>query len=193
MKMEIVFASTNKGKIREVQKVLYPHIVKSLDDINFYDEIIEDGNSFEENALIKARTVFKKTGLLTLADDSGICVEALNGEPGIYSARYAKTRNDDDNNKLLIKNLQGISNRNAKYVCALAAIFPDGNEKVYIGEFHGKIIDQYRGNGGFGYDPIFYIESLGKTAAEISLEEKNLISHRGIALRMFKEDLDKQE
>ena len=191
--MKIVFASTNKGKIKEVREILYPHEVLSLTDIGFFDEIIEDGNSFEENAMIKAKAVFARCHLLTIADDSGLCVYALDGAPGIYSARYANTHNDDDNNALLLKNLKGKENRNAKYVCALAAIYPNGREKVYIGELEGRIIDEYRGLNGFGYDPLFYVDSYQKTTAEMTPDEKNKISHRGIALRLFKKDLLNQE
>ena len=131
--------------------------------------------------------------MLTLADDSGLCVEALDGAPGVYSARFSKTGLDEDNNTLLLEKLKNQKNRNAKYVCALVAIWPNGESKTYIGELKGKIIDDYRGNNGFGYDPLFYLEELGKTTAEIDMEEKNKISHRGLALKMFKEDLDKME
>lgn len=185
MNMKIVFASTNRDKIKEISKMLYPHEILSLDDIGFHDEIVENGESFYENALIKARTVYNFCHILTLADDSGICVEALNDEPGIYSARYSKSGQDNDNNELLLKNLKNVSNRKAKYVCALVAIGEFG-EKCFMGEMNGRIIDEYRGDGGFGYDPIFFLDDYGKTAAEISMEEKNKISHRGKALREFK-------
>lgn len=189
--MKIVFASTNKGKIREIKEILSEYEVLSLEDISFNEDIIEDGNSFTENALIKARKVFNYSHMLTLADDSGLEVESLHNEPGIFSARYAGTHNDDDNNRLLLKNLDGIKNRKARYVCALAAILPDGTEKTYLGILEGEIIDDYRGSNGFGYDPLFYLPAYQKTSAEISREEKNKISHRGKALRLFLEDMKK--
>ena len=191
--MKLVFASTNKGKINEIKRLLDSVEVLSLNDINFNEKIIEDGSTFAENAYIKAKTVFDYCGMLTLADDSGLCVEALDGAPGVYSARFSKTGLDEDNNTLLLEKLKNQKNRNAKYVCALVAIWPNGESKTYIGELKGKIIDDYRGNNGFGYDPLVYLEELGKTTAEINMEEKNKISHRGLALKMFKEDLDKME
>lgn len=191
--MKIVFASTNKGKIREVARLLAPHEILSLDDIDFHEDIVEDGNSFIENAFIKARRVFNAKGYPTIADDSGICVNALNGEPGIYSARYAGTGNDSDNNALLLERLRPYSDHSAKYVCALAAVLPNGQEASFIGELEGEIIFEYRGTGGFGYDPIFYLKEYGLTTAELSMEEKNKISHRGKAIMQFKDYLDKME
>lgn len=194
--LEIIIASTNKGKIREI-KNLYPNInFLSLTDLDFQEEIVEDGNSFLENAYIKASYIAKRYNKITLSDDSGISVRALNYEPGIYSARYASNAHDDEaNNKLLLKNLVGKKDRYAFYSCAICIVLPDGKHYEVLEKCEGQIIDEARGNGGFGYDPYFYLPEYGKTMAEISLEEKNKISHRAKALRalepIFKELEDK--
>ena len=162
----------------------------------------ENGTTFEENALIKARAVFneaKRTGIedaLVLADDSGLCVDALNGEPGIYSARYmGKDTSYRVKNANLIDrvNKEGNGNRRAEFVCAIAAVFPDGSEEVVRGTVEGEIADKEYGENGFGFDPIFYIPSLKKTTAEIPPAEKHAISHRGNALRLMKEVIKKHE
>lgn len=182
--MDVVLASTNKGKIRELKEMLKDYDINllSLNDINFNNEIIENGNSFEENALIKARTVSEFSNLITIADDSGIEVTALNNAPGIYSARYSGG-SDDDNNTLLLKNLEGKENRSAHYTCAIVLYFPNGKYKTFIGYCYGKIGYEYRGSNGFGYDPLFYLPEYKMTMAEISSEEKNKISHRYKALK----------
>lgn len=183
-----VLASQNKHKIREFDKTLArlqdtigDYRLLSLSEIDFHGDIVEDGTTFEENALIKARTV-AKLGYIALADDSGLSVDALGGAPGIFSARYAGAHGDDGaNNALLLANLAGKDNRNAHYVCAIACVFPDGREFVVRGECHGRILTEAHGEGGFGYDPLFYYPPFGKTFAEIPLEEKNRVSHRSVA------------
>mgnify|MGYP002517328243 CR=1 FL=1 len=189
--MKIVSASRNKKKISELNALLAKHIpeieVLSLDDIGFEDEIVEDGETFEDNAYIKASTV-ARLGYIGVGDDSGLCVDALDGAPGVYSARYAGEHGDDAaNNALLLKNLADKEDRTARFVCAIACVFPEDVSRGYFvrGEVEGRIIDEYRGEGGFGYDPLFYYEPFGKTLAEMSAEEKNSISHRGRAIENF--------
>jgi len=154
--------------------------IMSLSDIGFNDEIEETGKTFEENALIKAQTIYKKYNVPVIADDSGLCVNALNGAPGIYSHRFAGLEcNDEKNNALLIKKMQGIKDRSAYYECVIC--YFDSKPHFFKGQIHGEIIDVARGHNGFGYDPYFLIPSLNKTMAEMSMEEKNKISHRHIA------------
>ena len=193
--MKLVLASRNKKKIKELEDLLAKHIpeieVFSLDDIGFEGEIVEDGEGFDDNAYIKASTV-ARLGYIGVGDDSGLCVDALGGAPGVYSARYAGEHGDDAaNNALLLKNLSDKEDRTARFVCAIACVFPDDVETAHIfrGEVEGKIIDEYRGEGGFGYDPLFYYEPFGKTLAEMSAEEKNSISHRGRAIENFAQNL----
>ena len=192
--MKIVLASRNKHKIAELQALLGKHIpeveILSLDDVGFFGDIVEDGQSFEENAFIKARAA-ASAGYIGLGDDSGLAVRALGGEPGIYSARYAGEHGDDEaNNRLLLKNLADKSDRYAEFVCAIACVFPDEREDVCVlGKTGGVIIDEYRGNGGFGYDPLFYYEPMEKTYAQMTAEEKNSISHRGKAIELLAEKL----
>lgn len=185
----VVIATNNKNKVYEFKSLFNNDSIefKTLNEIGYNKEIIEDGNTFKENAIIKARQVSKDLGVIAISDDSGLMVEALNGAPGIYSARYAGTHNDKDNNELLIKNLKGIENRNAKYVCAICIYYPDGHYLVTEGEVHGKIIDEPKGKNGFGYDPYFYIDEFKKTFAEVPLELKNTISHRSRAILKMKE------
>ena len=188
----VVIATNNKNKVREFKSIINnPNIeFKTLSEIGYTEDIIEDGNSFIENALIKARKVSKDLGVIAIADDSGLEVRALNWAPGIYSARYAGTHNDEDNNALLIKNLKGVKDRYARYACAIAVCYPNGDELTEIAYCEGEIIDERRGTNGFGYDPYFYVEKFGKTLAEVSLEEKNTISHRSKALRQIKERIN---
>ena len=183
--MEIVLASHNKKKIKELDVFLSDMLggnrILTAGEVGI-DDIEENGATFEENSLIKARAVWK-AGRLTIADDSGLCVNALNGAPGVYSARYAGEHGDDAaNNTLLLKNLEDKSDRSGAFVCAIACVFPDGREICVRGETAGVIIDEYRGKGGFGYDPFFLYEPMGKTFSEMSAEEKNSISHRGKAI-----------
>jgi len=191
--MKIVFASNNAGKIREVAKILgecfAPDSVQvlALSDIGFHEDIVEDGATFEENALIKARAV-SKLGYLTIADDSGLEVDALDGAPGIYSARYSGEHgNDPENNLLVLKNLTGVPDekRTARFTCAIACVLPSGEEFTVRASCEGRILHEEEGSGGFGYDPLFYVEQYGKTLASVTAEEKNAISHRGKALRAF--------
>ncbi len=192
--MKIVLASRNKKKIKELQTLLGEYIegieILSLDDVGIYGEIEENGESFAENALIKA-SVAAGSGYIGIGDDSGLEVDVLGGAPGIYSARYSGEHGDDAaNNALLLKNLEGVENRSARFVCALACVFPDGSEPISVfGTAEGVILSEYRGEGGFGYDPLFWFPSLGKTFGELSAEEKNKISHRSNAIRLFAEAL----
>ena len=228
--MKLILASRNKKKIREMEALLAKYVddvrILSLDDIGFEGDIEEDGTTFEENALIKARTAMEAAksriaaisddriaaaqaaspangaGLAddriaaaqaaAIADDSGLAVDALNGAPGVYSARYAGGHGDDAaNNALLLKNLADVpaEARTARFVCCIACVFPDGREITVRGETEGLIIDDARGEGGFGYDPYFYYEPYGKTFAELTADQKNAISHRGKAVAKLAEKL----
>lgn len=193
--MQLIFASNNEGKIREVQAILktcpgFEDVsVLSLRDIGFTEDIVEDGTTFEENALIKARTV-AKLGYFCIADDSGLEVDALGGAPGVYSARYSGGHgNDEENNRLVLKNLMGVPDekRTARFTCAIACATPDGRSFTVRASCEGRILHAEEGSGGFGYDPLFYVEQYGKTLACVTPEEKNAISHRGKALRLFAE------
>ena len=198
--MKIVLASRNKKKIEELRTLLGEELpsaeVLSLDDVGITGEIEEDGDTFEENALIKAR-VAASTGYIGVADDSGLSVDALGGDPGVYSARYAAKCNfagdhdDEGNNQCLLFNLKDVPDeeRTGAYVCAIACVFPDGREFTVRGESGGRILKEYHGNGGFGYDPLFYFEQFGRTFAEITPEQKHSVSHRGIAIRAFAKKL----
>lgn len=192
--MKIVLASRNKKKIAELQTLLGEYIegieILSLDDVGILGEIEENGNSFSENALIKARAA-ASSGYIGIGDDSGLEVDALGGAPGIYSARYAGGHGDDEaNNQLLLKNLEDKTDRSARFICALACVYPDGREDIcVIGKAEGEIISEYRGEGGFGYDPLFYFPPLGKTFGELSAQEKNRVSHRSDAIRKMAEKL----
>lgn len=185
---ELVLATGNKGKIEEFQALLgdMDITVRSMKEFSGIGPIVEKGASFEENALIKARAVCRATGKPAMADDSGLVVDALNGAPGIYSARYAGEPCDDAaNNEKLLREMEGIpeEKRTGGFYCAIALVFPDGTEEVMNGYCPGVILESARGNGGFGYDPVFYVPQFAKTFGELSMEEKNSISHRGIANR----------
>ena len=192
--MKIVLASRNKKKIKELQALLGEYIegieILSLDDVGIYGEIEENGESFEENALIKASAA-AKSGYIGVGDDSGLAVDALGGAPGIYSARYSGEHGDDAaNNELLLKNLEGVEERSARFVSAIACVFPDGSEPICVrGTAEGEILRDYRGQGGFGYDPLFYFPSLEKTFGELTAEEKNKVSHRSVAIKRLAEAL----
>ena len=198
--MKIVLASRNKKKKAELQALLSQYIenieILSLDDVGIYGEIEEDGATFEENALIKARAA-AASGYIGVGDDSGLEVDALGGAPGVYSARYAGEHGDDEaNNTLLLKNLEDKSDRNGRFVCSIACVFPEkyGYEPIVVrGTVEGEIIKERQGNGGFGYDPLFFVSSLNKTFAEATPEEKNNISHRGNAIKAFAEKLKELE
>ncbi len=194
--MKIVAATGNAGKIREIKKIFSDENVDvvSMGEIGIDIEIEENGTTFEENSLIKARTIAKLTGEIALADDSGLCVEALLGAPGIYSARYAgENATDDERNDKLLCELSGAENRNAKFVSAIAVVFPDGKELTTEGEVAGKIADKAYGEGGFGYDPIFISDELGKTFGEATADEKNEISHRARAINKMYELMKEME
>ena len=192
--MKIVLASKNAHKIKELQTLLSKNIedieILSLDEVGIVDEIEENGATYEENALIKARAA-ASTGYIGVGDDSGLSVRALGGAPGVFSARYAGVHGDNEaNNAALLKNLEGESDRFAEFVCTIACVFPDGREPIVVeGRTAGIIIDAARGSEGFGYDPLFFYEPLGKTFAEITADEKNAISHRGKAIEAFAERL----
>ena len=189
---KIVFATTNAGKIKEIKEILsdFDVEVASMKEMNITADIEENGATFEENSLIKARAVSKFTGLPALADDSGLEVDYLNGEPGIYSARYLGRDTDYDykNNYIIdkLKEAKG-EERSARFVCVISLVLPDGREFVKKGVMEGRIGYEIKGENGFGYDPIFFLPEYGKTSAEISAEEKNKISHRGKALSAMKE------
>lgn len=183
-----VLASNNEHKLKEFREILNDREILSLKDINFYEDIEENGSTFEENCLIKARTIakyLKEKGLnyVVLADDTGLCVDALNGEPGIFSARYAGGHgNNQANRDLVLKNLQGKKDRSAHFKCVIAEVKPDGKELIVEGRTNGRILEEERGDKSFGYDCIFYSDDLGKAFGEASAEEKNSVSHRGRAL-----------
>lgn len=179
--MKIVAATGNAHKLREIREILKNHEIVSAAEAGFFDEVEETGATFLENALIKARAVCEITGLPALADDSGLCVDSLDGAPGVYSARYSGG-GDAENRKLLLKNLQAIEDRAAHFCCAVALVFPDGKERTAEGRTYGKILTECRGTGGFGYDSLFLSDDLGVSFAEASEKEKNAVSHRGRAL-----------
>ena len=181
----IVLASGNKHKIKEIQQMLPEFEIVGYKDLGFDFEIEEDGKTFYENALIKAKTVSEKLSLPALADDSGICVDALNGEPGIYSARYAGDGIDENNNKLLLKYMQGQKNRKAKFVCCMVYYKPDGTILTSTGETCGEIMDKCYGENGFGYDPLFFSYDLNKCLGIATDKEKNTISHRFRAIEQI--------
>lgn len=183
----IVLASNNKHKIKEIKEILSNYEILSLNDIDFNDDIVEDGTSFEENALIKAKTIHdylksKDLNYIVMADDSGLCVDSLNGEPGIYSARYAKEHDDKANRDKLLKELEG-KNREAYFNCTIVVYYPDGTYKTFVGKTYGEITTEEIGKTDFGYDCVFLSKDLNKTFGEASEEEKNSVSHRGRALK----------
>ncbi len=194
--MRIVLASNNQKKKSELLTLLSQYIkdieVLSLSEVGIFDDIVEDGDTFEENALIKAKAA-ASLGYIGVGDDSGLEVDALGGAPGVYSARYSGEHgNDEANNALLLKNLQGKEDRSARFVCCIACVFPEKYDLepiVVKGYIEGEIIDESRGNGGFGYDPYFFYPPLNKTLAELTPEEKNSVSHRGNAIRKLAEKL----
>lgn len=190
--MKIFLATGNKHKIKEIEKIFKMDNVEilSINDGIEIPEVEEDGTTFEENSKKKALEIAKFTNMITIADDSGLCVDALDGAPGVYSARYAGEHgNDLDNNKKLVRELQGIENRKARFVCVITLAKPTGETYSFRGEVGGDIIDVPQGTEGFGYDPHFFMKEYGKTLAEIP-EIKNKISHRARALEKLKENLD---
>ena len=191
--MKIFLATGNKHKIDEI-KAIFKN-VKDIEILSIKDgieipEVVEDGDTFEANSAKKALEIAKFTGMITIADDSGLCVDALNGEPGVYSARYSgEGATDASNNAKLIKNLQGIENRKAHFVSVITLGKPDGSAYSFRVEVDGEIIDIPRGDTGFGYDPHFYVAEYGKTLAEMP-EMKNVISHRANALKKLEVELE---
>ena len=197
MKDKIIFATGNEGKMREIRLILGDLGVEllSLKDAGIDIEIEENGETFEENAIIKAKTVMEAAGALVLADDSGLEIDYLNGEPGVYSARYlGEDTSYRIKNQNLIDRLSGVPDekRTARFVCVIAAAFPDGRIRTARGTIEGIIGYEERGTGGFGYDPIFWLPEYGCSTAELTLEKKNELSHRGKALRAIKEELERE-
>ena len=194
--MKIVVASHNKKKIKELNALLGKYVegveLLSLDDVGFFDEIVEDGDSFEANALIKA-SYAARSGYIGIGDDSGLCVDALDGAPGIYSARYAgEDGNDEKNNEKILRELDGVTDRRARFVCTIACVFPESEKSEPItvtGYAEGEILTEAKGRAGFGYDPLFYSLDGKKTFSEMSAEEKNEVSHRGRAIVKFADAL----
>ncbi len=190
----IIVATGNQNKMIEIRQILAGTDLDavSMKEAGINVDIVEDGQSFVENALIKARAVAKASGQMAMADDSGLAIDALDGAPGIYSARYmGEDTSYEIKNQALIDQLDGLegAQRSARYVCAIACVYPDGREITCEETMEGQIAEKSAGENGFGYDPIFYVPEYGKTAAELTPEEKNAISHRGKALRKMREKL----
>lgn len=188
---ELILASNNLHKVEEIKSILNNYNILTLNEIGFTDEIEENGNTFEENALIKARTIAKFAGKTTIADDSGLAIDLLDGRPGVFSARYSKEQTDEKNIEKVLLELNGQKSK-AKFVSVIALVKPNGTELTFRGECHGEIIFEKRGTNGFGYDPIFYVPSLDKTFAELSAEQKNSISHRKQSLEKFSQYLKEE-
>ena len=193
--MKVVLASKNRHKLVEISKITEKFDMQLVlqSDLGVDIDVEENGATFEENSFIKAEAVMKATGLPALADDSGIAVDALNGEPGIYSARYGFDDSLDDWGRLelLLKNTAHVPDgqRQAQFVCVITMVTPDGKTIQARGEIHGELTREPAGENGFGYDPIFFYPPLGKTTAQLSPEEKNAVSHRANALKVFYEKL----
>ena len=193
--MKVVLASKNRHKLEEISKITEKFDMELVlqSDLGVDIDVEENGTTFEENSFIKAEAVMKATGLPALADDSGIAVDALNGEPGVYSARYGfdDTLDDWGRLELLLKNTEQVPDgqRQSQFVCVITMVTPDHQVIQARGEIHGELTREARGENGFGYDPIFYYPPFGKTTAEMTPEEKNGVSHRGQALRIFYEKL----
>ena len=193
--MKVVLASKNRHKLVEISKITEKFNMELVlqSELGVDIDVEETGTTFEENSFLKAEAVMKATGLPALADDSGIAVDALNGEPGVYSARYGFDDSLDDWGRLelLLKNTEHVPDgqRQAQFVCVITMVTPEGQTIQARGEIHGELTREARGENGFGYDPIFYYPPLGKTTAELSSEEKNKVSHRGNALKVFYEKL----
>lgn len=189
--MRVILASNNENKLREMQQILTPlgwEILRQK-DVGLHLDPDENGETFEDNSRIKAEAVMQASGLPAIADDSGVSVDALNGAPGVHSARYggAACNTDEDRNQFLLKNMEQVpdGSRDAKFVSVITMAYPDGRIVSARGELAGEILRQEQGNGGFGYDPLFYIPAEGCTMAELTPERKNEISHRAVALQNF--------
>lgn len=187
--MEFIAATNNPGKMAEMRRILerMGHTVRSQREAGVTLEPEENGTTFAENARIKARAICEAAGTATIADDSGLCVDALDGAPGVYSARYGHKSSDAERIAYLLENLKDVpaERRTAKFVCVITCLWPDGRRIVARGECPGQILFAPKGTGGFGYDPVFYLPELEKTYAELASEEKNAISHRARALQAF--------
>ncbi len=191
---ELIIASKNRGKIEEYKNALKPlgFSLKSLLDFPEIEDVEEIGESFVENAIIKAKAIYNLTKKPIIADDSGLCVDALPEELGVRSKRFSSSGNDEDNIDLLLKKLSNISNRNASFVCVICFYSSFDSVKTYSGKTDGLIIDERRGKNGFGYDPIFYLPDLNKTFAQLNILEKQEVSHRGKAINKLIEDLNNE-
>ncbi len=190
----LVIATRNPGKTKEIRDLLkgYPITIKNLDDFGPIPEVVEDGDTFEENAYKKSSFTARILGFPALSDDSGLSVEALDGAPGIYSARYAgENATDAQNCEKLLKDLKGKENRNASFHCVISIAVPTGAALTYESSCDGVILESPRGENGFGYDPVFFFPEFDKTFAQISREEKSHVSHRGKALREMRDEFDK--
>ncbi|WP_031557200.1 RdgB/HAM1 family non-canonical purine NTP pyrophosphatase [Lachnospira multipara] len=191
---KIILASNNKNKVIEVKDILKDYEIVSLKEAGIDVDVEENGTTFEENALIKARAIAKLTGEITMADDSGLEIDYLNKAPGVYSARFmGHDTSYDIKNRALIEKLEGVEgqDRSCRFVCAIAVVFPDGREVVKRATMEGLLAKEISGENGFGYDPIVYLPEYKMTSASLSPEEKNKISHRGKALRLIKGELEK--
>lgn len=187
MKEKLVVASGNAHKLKEIAEIFPDFEIVSQKQMGFDEEVEETGTTFAENALIKARAAANALGCIALADDSGLCVDALGGAPGVYSARYSGAHgNDKANRALLLKNLEGVTNRRANFTCALALVEPNGKELVVEGKTYGQILTEEKGDGGFGYDPLFESDDLQKSFGLATSEEKNSVSHRFRALQKLR-------
>ena len=191
--MKLILASNNAHKLAEIREILGGCFeeIRTLREAGIVHETVEDGETFLDNARKKAREIAEISGCCALADDSGLCVDALGGAPGVYSARFAGEHGDDEaNNALLLEKLQGVENRAAHFTCAVVLAYPDGRELSAEGYFYGEIAHAPAGENGFGYDPLFFLPEYGCTSAQLTPEEKNRISHRGNALRALLEKLN---
>ncbi len=194
VKQIIVLATTNEGKTREFQKLMegFPIDIKNLSDFGPIPEVIEDGETFDDNAYKKASFTAKVLGYPAMADDSGLCVEALDGAPGVYSARYAgENATDADNVAKMLEALKDHENRNAAFKCVISIAVPAGAALTYEGECQGVITREPSGDNGFGYDPLFFYPEFNKTFAQLTIEEKGRVSHRGLALQQVADEMDK--
>lgn len=188
--MRLLLASENRGKLLEMQTLLPKLSLVLPSELGFSSEVLETGDTFEENARLKAENACRISGLPAVADDSGLCVDALSGEPGVRSRRFGGDIDDMRKCSLLIEKMKNMEHRSAKFVSVIVCRFPNGDELVSHGECCGELTHELRGNGGFGYDPVFYVPQLGKTMAELTPDEKNAISHRGAAIREFTKKLE---
>ncbi|MBQ3533384.1 MAG: RdgB/HAM1 family non-canonical purine NTP pyrophosphatase [Oscillospiraceae bacterium] len=185
--MKLVLASKNKGKLKEMQAILADLGVEVVlqADLGIDVDVEETGTTFAENSMLKAKAVMEASGLPAIADDSGLCVDWLQGAPGVYSARYGGVETDEDRYRLLLQNMRGALNRAAHFHTAIVCCFPNGDVLEAEGDCFGTVAYAPAGDGGFGYDPIFFVPELRKTFSQLTAEEKNAISHRGVALRDF--------